>query len=328
VGTNPFPREKPCIGILFGGPSFEREVSFASAQTVFRLLHSSPLAERYTFKGFAIPPEKPFPFDLLARGGIDLWFPVLHGTFGEDGQVQALLEQANVPYLGSDLLSSATCFDKLTMRQVLRAGGFAQPAFVGIETKVISPERVASKIPFWPCFVKPSRTGSSLGISRVKSLEGLPSALATALEFDHRLIVEKALRVRELECSVLEGDTPMVSAVGEVRYESDFYDFQTKYSGRGNLQLLVPAPLPAYLTRKVQKETLEVFRWMGCRDLARVDFFLCTDTGTLLVNEVNTLPGFTAQSMFPKTWQSSGLAFHQVLDTLFQRGLARRRDTR
>ncbi len=264
-------------------------------------------------------------------GEVDVVFPVLHGPYGEDGTLQGLLELAGVPYVGSGVLASAASMDKGAMKGLLAAAGLPVGPYV-----VLAPrdwardadgclERVRSSLSL-PVFVKPSRGGSSLGISKVSSWDDLPAAVATARAHDPRVVVEQGLPGREVECGVLDspgGGVPVASALAEVRVGDDheFYDFAAKYLD-GGAQCDVPADLPDDLAARVRELAVAAFEAMGCEGLARVDFFVLDD-GRVLVNEVNTMPGFTPTSMFPRMWAASGVDYPALVQRLLEDALRR-----
>ena len=258
-----------------------------------------------------------------ALGGVDVVFPVLHGPYGEDGTVQGLLEMAGVPYVGSGVLASAACMDKAVAKVLLQAAGLAvAPAVVVRRGEPLDRPAVAAL--GLPVFVKPARGGSSIGISRVDDLADLDAALATAFESDPKALVEAAVVGREVECGVLDGpEGPEASVPAEVRVvgEHAFYDFEAKYLDAAT-ELTVPAELPDDVTRALRSAALVAFRALDCAGLARVDFFVGPH-GALTVNEVNTMPGFTSSSMYPRMWAASGVDHPTLVDRLVQSALRR-----
>jgi D-alanine-D-alanine ligase len=265
----------------------------------------------------ALPPE-------LAH--VDVVFPLLHGPFGEDGTLQGLLELAGVPYVGSGVFASAAAMDKHHMKQLLHEEGLATPAYVVARAGRPLPVEVADL--GWPVFVKPARGGSSIGISRVTRREDLEAALATAFDHDPKVLVEAAVSGRELECGVLAGlagGRPEASVPAEVRVApaAAFYDFDAKYMPDSGTQFDIPPDLPDDVIDRVRSTAIEAFETLDCEGLARVDFFLRPE-GDLLVNEVNTMPGFTPVSMFPQMWAASGVDYPtlvaRLLDDAIRRG--------
>jgi D-alanine-D-alanine ligase len=263
--------------------------------------------------------------------GVDVVFPVLHGPNGEDGTIQGLLELADVRYVGSGVLASAAAMDKHVMKVLLRAAGLPVCRWVQVRARQWQAEPaavLAAVEPLgWPVFVKPARAGSSFGISKVRGPEGLGAAIEHAAQYDPRVLVEEAVVGREVECGVLEGTgggPADVSLLGEVVVGGphDFYDFEAKYTDAQALRLDIPADLPAEATDQARRLAGRAFEALGCEGLARVDFFL-TDAGTLLLNEVNTMPGFTPSSMFPRAWTATGLDYPALVDRLLQTALQR-----
>ena len=256
-------------------------------------------------------------------GAVDVVFPVLHGPFGEDGTVQGLLEMAGVPYVGSGVLASAAAMDKAVAKVLLRAAGLpVAPAVVARQGEPLDRGAVAAL--GLPVFVKPARGGSSIGITRVRDLADLEAALAVAWAADPKALVEAALVGREVECGVLQGPSgPEASVPAEVRVSGDreFYDFEAKYLEEAT-ELDVPADLPDEVTERLRTAALTAFRALGCEGLARVDFFVGPD-GAVTVNEVNTMPGFTPTSMYPRMWAASGVDYPALVDRLVQAALRR-----
>ena len=256
-------------------------------------------------------------------GSVDVVFPVLHGPWGEDGTLQGLLEMAGVPYVGSGVLASAAAMDKAVAKVLLRAAGL--PVADAVVVRAGEPvDREAVAALGLPVFVKPARGGSSIGISRVTDLADLDAALEVAFAADPKALVEAALSGREVECGVLQGpDGAQASVPAEVRVTGpqEFYDFEAKYLGTST-ELDVPADLPAEVAGRLRQLALEAFRALDCEGLARVDFFVLPDGG-LTVNEVNTMPGFTPTSMFPRMWAASGVGYPELVDRLVQAALRR-----
>jgi len=290
----------------------------------------------------AIMPAHPGPDTLLTleRGpgasgapaivgglGLDVVFPVLHGPFGEDGTVQGLLELANVPYVGPGVMASAVGMDKATMKILFEARGLPVTpwhAFVAADWARRRDDVIARSLGLGlPLFVKPSNLGSSVGISKVKVAEALVPAIEEALSFDRKVIVEAGVpEPREIECAVLGNDDPQASTAGEVIPSREFYDYEAKYLDEGS-RTIIPADLPASRLVEVQRLALEAFRAIDACGMARVDFLLSKVTGALVVNEINTIPGFTTISMFAKLWEASGVPYAALCDRLI--ALARER---
>lgn len=265
---------------------------------------------------------------------LDVVFPVLHGPYGEDGTLQGLLEMADVPYVGCGVVASACGMDKVAMKMLFAQAGLPLCKYVWFlrsewqrdQPKVL--RRVAREIGF-PCFVKPANLGSSVGISKATDKASLSKAVELAAEYDRKVIVEELVNARELECAVLGNDQPQASLPGEyVVYDeaARFLDYTEKYASTGHVQFVVPAPVSKSLSAKIQRLAMQAFQSIDGAGLARVDFFLTRDTKELLVNEVNTLPGLTEVSGYPKMWAASGLSFPRVLERLIELAFERHRD--
>ena len=265
-------------------------------------------------------------------GEVDVVFPLLHGPFGEDGTIQGLLDLADVRYVGSGVTASATMMDKHVMKVLLAASGLPVGPYVVVTDKdwrrdpAAAMERVSGL--GWPVFVKPARAGSSMGITKVTGPEGLEAAVEAAREHDPKVVVEAAVSGREIECGVLEGHgtaPTRTSVPGEcvVLRNHDFYDFDAKYLAEGDVRLDAPADLPDAVAERIRTMAARAFDLAGCEGLARVDFFL-TDDGEVVLNEVNTMPGFTPSSMFPRMWAASGISYPELIDELVSLALERR----
>jgi D-alanine-D-alanine ligase len=259
---------------------------------------------------------------------LDIVFPVLHGPYGEDGTVQGLLELANIPYVGAGVLSSAVGMDKAVAKLVFAAKGLPQANYLVVrrpewlEASAAVVDDVSSRLGY-PVFVKPANLGSSVGISKAKSSADLPAAINLAAEFDRKIVIEAAVpNAREIEIAVLGNDNPEVSVPGEVIPSREFYDYQAKYLDDDS-RTVIPADLPATVTAEVKRLAIEVFRAVDCAGMARVDFLMDGAKGTLYVNEINTIPGFTTISMYSKMWAASGVTYPELLDRLIT--LARER---
>lgn len=261
---------------------------------------------------------------------VDVWFPILHGPNGEDGTVQGLLKLMQVPFVGSGVLGSAMGMDKIAMKMAFAAVGLKQVKYLALNRSQIWSnscvypqlcDQIEETLGY-PCFVKPANLGSSVGIAKVRSRSQLEIALDHAASLDRRLIVEASVVARELECAVLGNDHPKASVVGEITYQSDFYDYETKYSA-GKADLFIPAPVDKAIASLIQEMALQAFGAVDAAGLARVDFFYVEATGEVLINEINTLPGFTATSMYPQLWAASGISFPELVDQLIQLALER-----
>ncbi|WP_126147454.1 D-alanine--D-alanine ligase family protein [Synechococcus elongatus] len=342
------------VGLLFGGRSGEHEVSIRSAAAIASALADPTNRDRYHVLPFYIDKEggwhsgetaaqvlanqKPlfveepsdrwqFPADCR---DVEVWFPILHGPNGEDGTIQGLLTLMQRPFVGSGVLGSALGMDKIAMKQAFAQASLPQVAYVAVNrSQVFSDpcrytsllEQIETELGY-PCFVKPANLGSSVGIAKVRDRAELEAALDQAAALDRRLIIEAAIaNPREVECAVLGNDYPQASILGEITYDSDFYDYETKYTD-GKAQLLIPAQLSAELQQKLQELAIAAFQAVDASGLSRLDFFLDSQ-GQIFVNEINTLPGFTALSMYPQLWAASGVAFPDLVHRLIQLALER-----
>jgi D-alanine-D-alanine ligase len=352
--------KRQTIGLLFGGCSGEHEVSIVSARAIAGALTAAGNAEKYHLIPFYIQKDglwqgqqiaqeilrsgKPLPISNSSTATlagkrwqfpaevaqVDVWFPILHGPNGEDGTVQGLLKLMQVPFVGSGVLGSAVGMDKIAMKQIFAQAGLPQVKYVPVtRSQIWSNPCIYSKLCDqieatlgYPCFVKPANLGSSVGISKVRNRTQLETALDNAATYDRRLIVEAGVVAREVECAVLGNDQPKASVVGEITYQSDFYDYETKYT-TGKADLIIPALLPPAITEQIRDLALQAFRAIDASGLARVDFFYMESTQEVFVNEINTLPGFTATSMYPELWKESGLSFVELVDQLVQLAVER-----
>jgi D-alanine-D-alanine ligase len=263
-------------------------------------------------------------------GQLDVIFPVLHGTFGEDGSVQGLIELAGIPYVGAGVLGSAIGIDKDIQKRLLRENGISVVRYFAVtrgEWERGAARRVKDELGY-PVFVKPNALGSSIGISRVKSAAGLAPALEDAFQYDRKVLIEAACEGRELECAVLGNDHPEASVVGEilVRGRHQFYSYESKYVDPAGAEIKIPADLSETLSARIRETSLAVFKTLGLRGMARVDFLLRADLSEFFVNEVNTIPGFTSISMYPKLWEATGLELPGLLDRLIELALQDKRE--
>jgi D-alanine-D-alanine ligase len=315
------------VAVLSGGRSSEHDVSLRSGAAVARGLREAghdvvevTIARdgRWSAPGGTVE---------LAPGagllGADAVFPALHGAFGEDGSVQGLLECLDLPYVGSDVLASAVCMDKLTLKRLFAEHGVPQVEFVAVEGNDWWGRCEQLGLPLW---VKPSRMGSSVGITRVTDLAELDAAVELALRHDPRVIVEASASGREVECSVLGNEDPQASLPGEIVAHADWYDFEAKYT-EGGMELRVPAPIGDDAIERVRELAASVFALAGCSGLARCDFFVEPD-GTVLVNEINTMPGFTDTSVYAKLFEATGIDYPNLCDRLVQLAVERHRQAR
>lgn len=281
--------------------------------------------------------------DLVPRAGgalttvtplsaIDVAFPLLHGPFGEDGTVQGLLELAEIPYVGSGVAASAVGMDKVLMKGIFRAHGLPQVDWMAVLRREweSEPEQTIRRIEEafgYPCFIKPANLGSSVGVTKAHNWDELAQALATAAQYDRKLLAERAAEnAREIECSVLGNDEPIASLPGEILPRREFYDYVAKYETDSGTELVVPADLPSDIVKQIQDLAIRAFRAVDACGMARVDFFVERATNRVLLSEINTIPGFTAVSMYPKMWQASGLAYPDLIDRLLQLALERHAD--
>jgi D-alanine-D-alanine ligase len=345
------------VGLLFGGRSGEHEVSIRSAIAITRALTTPTNTEKYDLLPFYIQKNGDWSEPAIAQSvleagtapqveasqnrltrwqfptaaaTVDVWFPILHGPNGEDGTVQGLLKLMQAPFVGSEVLGSALGMDKLAMKMAFAQAGLAQVKYRAVTRSQISSNpvefsRLCDEIEAelgYPCFVKPANLGSSVGIAKVRHRTQLEAALDSAASYDRRMIVEAGVVAREVECSVLGNDQPQASVVGEITYQSDFYDYETKYT-EGRADLIIPADLPAAITEQIRAMAVQAFLAIDCAGLARVDFFYVESTGAVLLNEINTLPGFTSTSMYPQLWAASGVSFPELVDRLVQLALER-----
>jgi D-alanine-D-alanine ligase len=315
------------VAVLSGGRSSEHEVSLRSGAAVAAGLRAAGHEAIEVTIGRAGGWSRPGgSVELTPGGGLlgsDAVFPALHGPFGEDGSIQGLLEWLDVPYVGSDVLSSAVCMDKLTLKRLFAASGVPQVDFTAVEGPDWWGRCERLGLPLW---VKPSRLGSSVGISRVDSLDQLDEAVELALRHDPRVIVEASARGREVECSVLGNEEPETSLPGEIVAHADWYDFEAKYT-EGGMELRVPAPIEEAAIARVRELAAAVFATAGCSGLARCDFFVEPD-GEVLVNEINTMPGFTETSVYAKLLEASGTPYPALCDRLVELAIERHRRAR
>jgi D-alanine-D-alanine ligase len=332
------------VAVLFGGKSVEREVSRISARTITTALDPSKyevIALAVDERGRFLSPEDSTKFLVsgavpekfrvagdagetivpaeISRDRVDLVFPIIHGTTGEDGALQGFLETLGVPYVGAGVTASAVGMDKAVFKALLRDAGIPTPRTLTLDA--LADVTRAAALPL-PVFVKPANGGSSVGVAKVKRPEDLAGAVASAFRYDERVLVEEGIDARELECAVLGNADPRASIPGEVVPGHEFYDYDDKYRD-DKARLLIPAAVSEAVAAEVRRLAIAVFRLCGVSGMARVDFFLERGTDRVLVNEINTLPGFTAISMYPKLWEASGLPLPQLLDELIRLALER-----
>jgi D-alanine-D-alanine ligase len=345
------------VMVIFGGRSGEHEVSLASARAIMDALREGGRHElvpvgitregawvyagdpmrklkdrsdartgNQALAGDAVRASDRLPPNLFDE--VDVVFPVLHGPFGEDGTVQGMLELLGVPYVGSGVLASAAAMDKVTMKKVFAYHGLPQVSWLGLTRKEWQGDRarwtgeVEASLGY-PCFVKPSNLGSSVGINRADNAEELASAMDAAAELDRRIIVEEGVDAREIEVAVLGNEGPEASAPGEIVVSRPgFYDYEAKYT-EGRMELVSPADVPGDVATEIGRVARTAYTAIDAAGMARVDFFLERGTGRLLLNEINTIPGFTPTSVYPKLWSASGLPYAKLLDRLIDLALER-----
>lgn len=351
------------VGIIFGGRSGEHEVSLRSARSIIDALDRSRFEPvllgidpdgrwhlHDAARALLDPAGAPLRLDPAdpavavspggasaslvtthaaapAVGSLDVVFPVLHGTYGEDGTIQGLLEMADVPYVGSGVLGSSAGMDKDVAKRLLRSAGLpVVDWFVVRAHERRGAAEVAREVESrfgWPVFVKPANMGSSVGVSRARKADELAAALALAFRYDTKALVERGHVVRELECGVLGNDAPQASVVGEIVPTHDFYSYTAKYLDADGAHLRIPAPLTPGQSEEIRRVSVEAFAALELSGLARVDFFMDKADGALFLNEVNTLPGFTSISMYPKLWEASGVPYAALVDRLIRLALER-----
>jgi D-alanine-D-alanine ligase len=340
--------KKIVVALIFGGRSAEHEISLISASVIHKNMDKSrfevlsiyvtkdglwKLVETPSADPKALAGGTKFPFvpwevlGFTSRIPADIYFPVLHGPFGEDGTIQGLLEMAGVPYVGAGVLGSALGMDKAVAKTLFRERNLPiVPWLVIRETEwrkdkeaVLRRIRREFALPF---FIKPANLGSSIGITKIKARGETGPAVETAFRYDRKILVEKGISGREIECSVLGNDAPRASVPGEVVPFREFYDYADKYE-EGKTGFVIPARLSRNMAVRVQRLAVEAFKALECSGMARVDFFLERETNRLYVNELNTIPGFTEISMYPKLWEASGLPFPKLIERLIALGFER-----
>jgi D-alanine-D-alanine ligase len=335
------------VGVIFGGRSGEHEVSLRSAESILKAIDRQkydvvPIGITHEGRWLAsknalamLPATEQIqkvltdgepitlPAEPMPKGIVDVIFPIVHGTYGEDGTIQGLLELANVAYVGAGVLGSAVGMDKDVMKRLLRDGGLPIVDYWTVRKHDVDSFLKAhiGNLPY-PVFVKPANLGSSVGITKVHAAEELPAALQTAAEYDRKIVVEQGVDAREIELSVLGNDDPIASVPGEIIPAHEFYDYNAKYVNE-NSRLLIPAPLSENQKNDAQRLAIAAFKALECSGMARVDLFLEKPTGKFYVNEINTLPGFTSISMYPKMWEASGIPYPELIDRLITLAIER-----
>jgi D-alanine-D-alanine ligase len=344
--------KKKCIGLIFGGESNEHDVSVSSARTVFQAFNSEINKQRFTVKAFYISKfgnwvdsdlsgkiligevennitkkqevfnqEKINFLEGIEFQNVDVWFPLLHGFNGEDGSIHGLLRFSKKPLIGCGIIGSALGMDKILMKTIFSNLKLPQVKYLVFENEDLDNEEVKKKLLNiilkklnFPVFVKPSNSGSSLGISKVTNKSEILQALEKAREIDPRILVEEGLEVREIECGIIGNSKLLTSEIGEVKYESDWYDYDSKYYS--NNKIKIPAEIDSKITKKIQEIAIQSCRALNIFGYARVDFFLEKSSNKIFLNEINTIPGFTNKSMFPMLWEASGLNIEQLVAKL------------
>lgn len=351
------------VGVIFGGRSGEHEVSLVSATSVVNALDKDKydvvpigitqegrwLSSDQGLKllkektGIEQAPEcylvpEPNRQALVAAGNgeiqptpIDVIFPLVHGTYGEDGTLQGLLELANIPYVGAGVLGSAVGMDKIVQKQIFQQQNLPVAKYIWFHSSICRehPERVATGVAKslkYPVFVKPANTGSSVGISKAHNRKELLDALTLAVDYDRKVIIEQGIKnIREIECSVLGNDQPIASVPGEIVPSNEFYDYNAKYVD-GKSEAIIPAKLPKRISAEIRRIALQAYRALDLAGMSRVDFLVTRKSNKIYLNEVNTIPGFTSISMYPKLWEATGIGYKELLDRLIQLALERHRD--
>ena len=340
---------KQRVAVILGGRSGEHDVSVVSARSVMSALDPErwepvPFAISRTGNWLTVDETRSAlhagdrrfgsggaplllspALEELAR--CEIVFPLIHGTFGEDGSLQGLLEMAGLPYAGCGVAASAIGMDKALMKALFREAGVRQARYAVVRSAEVAEDehrafRYVEQTIGYPCFVKPANGGSSVGVTKVRSREDVPRAFAAAFAYDEKAIIEQAISGQEVECSVLGNDAPEASVSGEIVPDREFYDFESKYASSSRSELHIPARISEPVAARVRELSLRMFRVMGCEGYARVDFFV-TEEGEVLANEVNTIPGFTSISMYPKLWEASGLRYPALLTRILELGLER-----
>ena len=344
--------KKKCIGLIFGGHSNEHEVSISSAKTVFQAFNSETNKERFTVKSFYINKfgdwidndisekiligeientftkkqvtsnhEKINFLDGINFQNVDIWFPLLHGFNGEDGSIHGLLKFTKKPLVGGGILGSALGMDKILMKTIFSNFKLPQVNYLVFQNQDLNNKLVKKKIISeikknlnFPVFVKPSNSGSSLGISKVINESEILQALEKAWEIDTRILVEEGLEVREIECGIIGTTKLLTSEIGEVKHEGDWYDYDSKYNK--NNKITIPAEIDSKIAKQIKKIAIQSCKALNIFGFARVDFFLEKSSNKILLNEINTIPGFTKNSMFPMLWKASGLNIEQLVAKL------------
>lgn len=301
------------VGLVFGGRSGEHEVSIKSANNIFEALDKNKYEVTKMFV------DKNNHWDNVTFENIDVVFPIIHGTYGEDGCFQGMFEIMDKAYVGPGVLGSAVGMDKDVMKRLLLQADIPVTNF-----QIIKNSRKPA-VEKYPVFVKPVNMGSSVGISKVNNKEQLDTAIKLAFEYDTKVIIEDEVVGEEIEVSVLGNDNPMASVPGRIKPTHDFYDYEAKYIDASGAEPEIPAKLSPSKTKEIQELAIKAFKVLECSGMARVDMFL-TPTGKIIINEINTLPGFTNISMYPKLWEASGISYPKLLDKLIQLAIEKKKE--
>ena len=311
------------LAVVFGGRSGEHEISIRSAKSILQSLDP----EKYDVSEYFISQDGKWAPRAISpepggNPGIDVVFPILHGTFGEDGTIQGLLELAELPYVSAGVLASAVSMDKEVMKRLCQERGLPIVEYLILYRDGLEADRICSQVRF-PVFVKPANLGSSVGISKARNTGELKAALEKAAGFDSKVIVERGIEGREFECSVMGNTDPVAATPCEILPSREFYDYEDKYM-LDKAETVLTARLSPEQTEHVRWLAVQCYRAVGCEVMARVDFLMERATGQIFINEINTIPGFTSISMFPKMWEHEGISYPALLDKLIGFALERR----
>lgn len=344
--------DKLKLGVIFGGKSEEHVVSIMSAQSILKHVNKEKFlvypigicrngtwiyleevfeavnqnkVDEIDFGKLMETHQNQSSKDALAMlmGELDVVFPVLHGPYGEDGTIQGLFEMMDIPYVGADVKASALCMDKVYSKQLLKAVGIPVVDSLHImkhqyqEGHDLFINEIDQYLTY-PMFVKPANLGSSVGISKVKEKAGLHAAIMDALKYDSKVLVEKGIDCREVECAILGNEMPKASVVGEILPSHEFYDFEAKYFDDGHSKMVIPAPVSETIEAKIQEMAIKAYQTLGISGLSRIDFFVDKESQAIYLNEINTLPGFTQYSMYPLLWAESGIAYPDLIERLIE----------
>src|SRR3989344_2119438 len=309
-------KKKIRVAVLFGGKSAEHEVSIQSARNVIRALDRG----KYQVVPIKISKNGECRWNTLKK--CDVVFPVMHGTYGEDGAVQGLLKMFDMSFVGPGIFGAAASMDKDMTNRLFREAGLPKGKFLALtQESKNNPKEIIKKLGL-PLFVKPANLGSSVGITKVKRVADLPPALKNAFQYGRKILVEEFIPGREIECAILGNENPIASVLGEVIPTHEFYSYEAKYIDPNGAHLKIPAELPQAIANKIQDLAIRAFKALDLEGMARIDFFLTKDNKVML-NEVNPIPGFTAISMYPKLWEASGISHEKLINSLI--GLAIKR---